>query len=106
MPPFVEFAATACESCGPGLAGSLNGKTVAGAGALGAGVADGAGGAAGLRARGGAVVGGAPLTTTVGLAPSRPLMTKIAGCSYVEPPCGISATARWRPGARETGAAP
>src|SRR4051794_31241910 len=106
MPPSVEFVASAWESCGPGLAGSLNGKTVAGAGALGAGVADGAGVAAGLSAGAEPVLGALPLTTGVGLAPSRPLMTKTAGCSFVAPPWGISATAGWRPGAREPGAAP
>src|SRR5947207_14668947 len=99
MPPSVELVASACESCGPGLAGSLNGNAVAGTGALGTGVADGAGAAPAFSAGAELVLGVVALTTTAGFSPSLPLMTKIAGCCFVAPPAGMRATARWRPGA-------
>src|SRR3954469_15477613 len=98
MPPSVAFVASACESFGPGLLGSLNGNAVAGRGAVALvppslGVVEPAANAGAER-----VLGAWSLTTTAGFSPSRPLTTKMAGCSFVGPPTGIIATARCLPG--------
>src|SRR4051812_35725120 len=85
----------------------MKGIAAAGVGAVG--VAVGAGAAAGAAPDtvGVALVLGArSLTMIAGFWSSLPLMTKIAGRSLVAPPCGISATARCRPGLMRTGATP
>ena len=102
MPPSVVFTASACESFGPGLSGSLNGSAVAAVAGLAVAGAVFASPIAGAARESGAV----SETTTAGFSPSRPLMTKSAGCCLVAPPDGISATARWRPGDSVTGARP
>src|SRR3954470_11480007 len=94
MLPSVVFTASACESLGPGLSGSVNGSAAAAVGGLEAAGAVFASPIAGAARESGAV----SETTSVGFSPSRPLMTKSAGCSLVAPPDGTSATARWRPG--------
>src|SRR5215208_7361435 len=117
MPPSVVLVASACESPSPGASGSLNGSWVAGAvgvdGASAAGAAPASGGAdpadvppagasppAASSSVGASRVSGASgLTRIVGFSSSSPLTTYSAGCSSVGPPRGISATARWRPGA-------
>src|SRR4051794_10171095 len=122
MPPSLSLTARAWDSCGPGLSGSLIGNAVAVVGgaavavavavevavavavAVAAGVADAVAAAPGAAASEGVplVLGAWSATTTTESFPL-PLWTrKIAGCSLVAPPCGIIATARWRPGASPT----
>src|SRR3954469_561004 len=106
MPPSVELTASAWESLGPGLCGSLIGNAAAGA------LVDAGAGADAVPvlmpvpSAGVARVLGAwseTMTTDRSSFP-RPFTTKIAGRSLVGPPCGMSAIARWRPGASWTGA--
>src|SRR3954470_19673822 len=105
MPPSLVLVASAWESPSPGAWGSLNGSWAAGAvGVAGGFVADdddplappGSSNWGALAAS-----GACALTRIVGLSRWRPpLTTNSAGCSLVGPPRGISAIARWRPGAR------
>ena len=119
IPPSVELAASACDSCGPGLSGSLIGNAVTGTAGLAVAVAVAVALAVAVAVA--VAVGVAPAAfpasvgvvfvlgvwsatmTTEGSFSSVPLTTKIAGCSLVGPPCGIIATARWRPGVSFTG---
>src|SRR3954454_6120447 len=97
MPPSVVLTASAWESFGPGAFGSVNGSVVAGA----VGVALVSAGGSSLPAP--PVLGAWSETMTTGFWPSSSLTTYSAGCSFVGPPLGISATARWRPGLSPTG---
>src|SRR3954470_20987275 len=107
MPPSFVLVASAWESPSPGARGSLNGSWAAGAVGVAGGLAVddddplGSSNWGALRAS-----GACGLTRIVGLSRSRPpLTTNSAGCSFVGPPRGISAIARWRPGARRGAAA-
>src|SRR4051794_8154809 len=107
MPPSFVLVASAWESPSPGARGSLNGSWAAGAVRVAGGLAVddddpwGSSNWGALRAS-----GAWGLTGIVGLSGSRPpLTTNSAGCSFVGPPRGISAIARWRPWARRGAAA-
>src|SRR4051812_28564860 len=107
MPPSFVLVASAWESPSPGAWGSLNGSWAAGAVGVAGGLAADEGDPLGSSNWGAlAAAGACGLTRIVGLSRSRPpLTTNSAGCSFVGPPRGISAIARWRPGARRGAAA-